>query len=147
MLSVEQNAAGTAHVCRFVKRPLSLPDLEIRRGGGGEERGKGLSVWDAEDASGNLGMARPVAVGSQRPDLSQTEQQARIKGPLSPGSPVTPRCSGKNPGGGGCPAPSSQALPHARSPVRVEPPVTSPPSTSRSDEFTFVKQYPGDSSL
>lgn len=54
------------------------------------------------------------------PDLPQAEWQARVRGLLSPGSSEIPRCSGKNPVGGSCPEPSSQALPHMKPPVSAE---------------------------
>ena len=83
----------------------------------GEEEGgeKGPEVWEAKEVLGNLGWYSQCC---GKPDLPQGEQQARVGEPLSPGSPETPRCSGKNPGGGDCPEPSSQALPHT-SPLSV----------------------------
>lgn len=81
---------------------------KVRWGGGEEEGGgKGHDVWEAKKVLDNLWMAQPVTVGSHRPDLPQAELQGRVWGPLSPGSPETPRCRGENPGAGGCPEYSS----------------------------------------
>lgn len=55
-------------------------------------------MWEAKEVLDDLWMAQPAAVGSHGPDLTQAEQQARVWGPLSLGSPEAPGCSEKNPG-------------------------------------------------
>lgn len=125
--SGQRNAAGQLVFANHGQRPLSLAsNLPLGRQGGREEEGEeGLGVWEVREVLQDLWMAQSAAVGSHGPDLPQAEWQAKVRGPLSPESPEVPRCSGKNPVGGSCPEPSSQALPHTKPPVSIELPSVS----------------------